>query len=147
VAWYGPTGNLAFRDVDGRNVRRTLPRITGTEWAVVFAEDLDRAVALLGGLAAAAHALDERPTAGLAFEVTGSTPGAVTSTERACGAQHGGDLEAGPRSRSQAGPPSPQGRLGSCLRGHRSPGGRNVDVAESMDDRRTPGPRLDQLAR
>jgi hypothetical protein len=64
-----------LRDVDAGNVRRTLPHITGTEWGVVSAEDLDRALAVLGGLAALAHALDERPTTGLAFEVTVPTPG------------------------------------------------------------------------
>jgi hypothetical protein len=74
VAWYGPTGNLALRDVDAGHLRRTLPDITGTEWAVVSAEDLDRALAALGGLAEPAHALDERPTAGLAFQATARHP-------------------------------------------------------------------------
>jgi len=80
---YGHTGNVALEDGDMDEVGAVLEALTGTTWAVIGMHQLNDALTTLAGLPTPPHAVNERPTPGLAFAVTPSSDRDVISNERA----------------------------------------------------------------
>jgi hypothetical protein len=83
IASYGHTGNVALEDGGRIEIHTVLEAVTGMDWAIVDAKELDDALTALAGLPEPSHAPGERPTPGLAFVVGAARGGNVGSNERA----------------------------------------------------------------
>jgi hypothetical protein len=79
IAYYGPTGNYAFRDDAPSDLSSQLLELTHVPWAVISGEDLSLALRELNELNTAPCAEGRRSTPGLAFAIEtaddGDSPG------------------------------------------------------------------------